>query len=81
MKIDAVRRECEDLGTHLTNEKRNGADNPEAMKAIAAIHEKAMLPKFVVPETDLSPLLKELDAFRAKYKIDPKVAASYRIKE
>lgn len=76
-KIDSVRRECEDLGTWLSRYKRNPevARNPEAEVAVAAIHKKAMSAEFVVPETDLSPLYKELDAFRTKFKIPEKVAA------
>lgn len=78
MKIDSVRRECEDLGTFLTNERRRtGVDNAEAMKAIGAIHKKALAPELAAPETDLSPLLKEIDAFRARFKIDEDIA-SYR---
>lgn len=72
-EIDAVRRECEDLGTSLAK-----SDKP-AREAIAVVHAKAMLPDDKRPT--VSSLFKELDAFRSRFKIDPKVAASYRPEE
>ena len=74
-KIDNVRRECEDLGTYLSRFKYNPdvEANPEAMAALAVIHTKAMSPE---PEPTL--LTQQLDEFRAKFKIDPKVASNYR---
>lgn len=76
-KIDNVRRECEDLGTHLTYEKRfRGADNVDAMKAIGAIQAEAM-----GPEAEPTLLTQKISDFRKRFKIDPKVAASYRATE
>jgi len=69
-KIDLVRRECEDIGTSLRKEDK------AAREAIAEIQTKAM-----GPEAEPSVLTKELDAFRSKFKIDPKIASSYRPKE
>lgn len=70
-KIDSVRRECEDLGTSLPK------DAKEARAALGAIHKRAMSPEYREPEADLSPLVKELEAFRVKFKIDEAVASSY----
>lgn len=76
-KIDSVRRACEDIGTHLTMEKRlRGADNEDAMKALAVIHTAA-----IGPEAEPTLLWQQIEEFRKNYQIPEKVAASYRIKE
>lgn len=76
-KIDNVRRACEDIGTHLTMEKRlRGADNGDAMKALALIHTEA-----IKPEAEPTLLWQQLEEFRKNFQIPEKVAASYRIKE
>ncbi len=75
-KIDNVRRECEDLGTYLSRYKYNSeyTANPEAMAALATIHTRSISPE---PEPTL--LTQQLDEFRTKFKIDPKIASNYRV--
>jgi hypothetical protein len=69
-KIDNVRRECEDIGTSLPK------TNTDAQAALAVIHTKAM-----GPEAEPTLLTQQLDDFRKKFKIDPKIAANYRAQE
>lgn len=69
-KIDNVRRECEDIGTSLPK------TNPEARAALAEIQTAAM-----GPEAEPTLLTQKLSEFRKKFKIDPKIAANYRVQE
>lgn len=79
IKIDHIRRECEDIGSNFAKLKREGANNAEAMKALGEIHSEATKPGSHEADADqIADLAKRLDAFRTKYKIDSKVAGSYR---